>query len=145
MDTSRLDTPTITQRLMVDLRTARGYTIPIILELGYAAGDPYTVGISFHPDDRPVHWEFARDLLSDGLHEPSGDGDVHVWPCLDDRGRAILVVELCSPNGDALVEIRLGDAVDFVERMHALVAPGEESANLDVDAAVLAIYAAENA
>jgi hypothetical protein len=145
MDTSRLDTPTITQRLMVDLRTARGQTIPIILELVYAADDPYTVGISFHPDDRPVRWEFARDLLSDGLHEPSGDGDVHVWPCLDDHGRAILVLELCSPNGDALVEIRLGDAVDFVERMHALVAPGEESACLDIDAAVLAIYAAESA
>jgi len=145
MDTSRLDTPTITQRLMVDLRTAQGHTIPIILELGYAAGDPYTVGMSFHPDDRPVRWDFARELLSDGLHEPSGDGDVHVWPCLDDHGRAIVVVELCSPNGDALVEIRLGDAVDFVDRMHALVPAGDEPTCLDVDATILAIYAAERA
>jgi hypothetical protein len=145
MDTSRLDTPTITQRLMVDLRTAQGHTVPIILELGYAADDPYTVGVSFHPDDRPVRWEFARDLLSEGLHEPSGDGDVHVWPCLDDHGRAIVVVELCSPHGDALVEIRLGDAVGFVDRMHALVPMGEESSCLDTDAAILAIFASESA
>jgi Streptomyces sporulation and cell division protein, SsgA len=143
MDTSRLDAQTISQRLMVDLRTAECHTIPIILELGYSAADPYTVAISFHPDDRPVRWEFARDLLTDGLREPAGDGDVHAWPCLDDHGNAVVVVELCSPNGDALVEIRLGDAFEFVDRMHGLVAPGEESEHLDIDAAILAIYAAE--
>jgi hypothetical protein len=145
MDISRVGSPTISQRLMVDLRSVQGQAIPIILELGYAASDPYTVGISFHPDDRPVRWEFARDLLSEGLDEPSGDGDVHVWPCLDDNGRDIVVVELCSPNGDALVEIRLGDAVDFIDRMHAMVPVGEESPLVDVDAAVLAIFGAENA
>ena len=36
------------------------------------------------------------------------------------------------------------DAVEFVDRMHAAVPPGEESARLDTDATISAIYAAEN-
>jgi hypothetical protein len=144
MDTNRLDAQVITQRLVVSLRTPDGASIPLLVELGYAADDPYCVRLAFHPDDSPVRWDFARDLLSSGLLEPVGDGDVHVWSCLDDEGVAVLSVELCSPYGDALVEILLADAADFVDRMHAVVPPGEESARMDLDATIQAIYAAEN-
>jgi hypothetical protein len=144
MDTNRLDAQDIKQRLVVGLRTADGASIPLLVELSYTATDPYAVRLAFHPDDSPVRWDFARDLLSDGMLEPVGDGDVHVWSCLDHEGVAVLSVELCSPYGDAMVEILLPDAVEFVDRMHAVVRPGDESAHVDMDAIVSAIYAAEN-
>jgi hypothetical protein len=144
MDTNGLDTQTIAQRLVVALRTSTGEAAPVLVELGYSADDPYAVRLSFHPDDSPVCWDFGRDLLSGGLQEPTGDGDVHVWSCLDDDGVAVLVVELCSPYGDAMVEIQLQDAVEFVARMHSVVRPGEESERVDLDAAITAIFAAEN-
>ena len=56
-----------------------------------------------------MRWTFGRELLSDGLYEPSGDGDVHVWPCLDSDGRAVVIIELCSPDGEALVQARTSD------------------------------------
>jgi len=144
MDTNSLGAQTISQRLVVGLRTSEGSPVPVLVELGYTAQDPCAVRLSFHPDDSPVRWDFARDLLASGLHEPTGDGDVHVWSSLDDHGVAVLVVELCSPYGDAMVEILLADAVEFVDRMHAVVRPGEETDLLDLDGAIAAIFAAEN-
>ena len=38
-----------------------------------------------------VCWTFARELLLDGQYEPTGDGDVHVWPCLSPRGDAVVI------------------------------------------------------
>jgi hypothetical protein len=145
MDVTRLAGQTFTQAISVELRTVEDYTIPVPAELSYSTSDPYAVTVSFQLHDRSVPWTFGRDLLSLGLHEPAGEGDVHVFPCLSDDGLAVVTVELCSPHGDALVEIRTQDAADFVERSHALVPPGQEFAHLDVDAAISAIRTAENA
>jgi hypothetical protein len=92
-----------------------------------------------------VRWTFGRDLLIEGLYEPSGDGDVHVWPCLDSDGHAVVIIELCSPDGEALVQARTGDLSSFVDRMSKAVALGEESAHVDVDKTIEAIFAAEAA
>jgi hypothetical protein len=70
---------------------------------------------------------------------------VHVWPCLDSEGRAVVIIELCSPDGEALVQARTGDLSTFVERMNKAVETGDESAHLDVDATIAAILAAEAA
>jgi hypothetical protein len=139
MDVTRILAQTITQSLSVNLRSVEGWAVPVATELGYDSTDPYAVTVTFHTGSAPVAWTFARELLDNGLTEPVGDGDVHVWPCLDEDGVAILSVELCSPEGDALVEIRTSDAVAFVERMHAVVAPDDETAHLDVDALITAI------
>ena len=145
MDISRLDAQTVAQRLVVDLRTTEGDSLPVHVDVKYDPRDPYAVTCSFHLAGGPVLWTFGRDLLSEGLCEPTGDGDVHVWPCVNDQGYAVVSVELCSPHGDALVEVRFADAVDFVDRMHALVAPGDEHTNVDLDAAIRAILDAEQA
>ena len=145
MDTNGLDTQTIAQRLVVALRTSTGEAAPVLVELGYSADDPYAVRLSFHPDDSPVCWDFGRDLLSGGLQEPTGDGDVHVWPCLDSAGRSVVIIELCSPDGEALVQTRTDDLYSFVERMNAAVTPGTEALLIDIDSAITAILAAEAA
>ena len=75
-------------------------------ELYYDAADPYAVTLVLTGPTEPVVWVFGRDLLLDGLGEPTGDGDVHVWPSLDSYGRAVVLLELCPPSGAALVQLR---------------------------------------
>jgi hypothetical protein len=143
MDTSRL-AQTFTQSLTVQLRGTKGVSIPVESELAFDSRNPYALTISFHLNETVV-WTFGRELLAAGLTEPSGDGDVHVWPCLDDDGLAVLCVELCSPDGNALIELSTVDAADFVDRSEELVPLGSESDHLDVDAIIDAIRTAENA
>jgi hypothetical protein len=131
----------VTQRVTLELIDATGAATPIEAELRYDAGDPYAVTAVFMTVAGQVRWTFGRDLLLEGLHEPAGDGDVHVWPCLDAEGRAVVVVELCSPDGEALVQARTADLTGFADRTVQAVAPGTESALVDVDAAIAAILA----
>ena len=84
---------------------------------------------------------FARDLLAEGLYEPTGDGDVHVWPCLDARGRAVTIIELSSPDGEALMQARSDEVCEFLARTEALVPTGSEGGLMDVDGALARILA----
>ncbi len=108
-------------------------------ELYYDAADPYAVTLVLTGPTEPVVWVFGRDLLLDGLGEPTGDGDVHVWPSLDSYGRAVVLLELCPPSGAALVQLRSVQLARFVDRTVALVAPGSESDHVDVDAGIAAL------
>jgi hypothetical protein len=146
MDFSMNTAPlTVTQPVTLELIDPTGALTPIDAELHYDPSDPYAVTTVFLTGSSSVRWTFGRDLLVDGLYEPSGDGDVHVWPCLDGEGHAVVIIELCSPDGEALVQARTGDLTAFVERMSSAVVPGEESAHVDVDATIAMILAAEAA
>jgi hypothetical protein len=136
---------TVTQALTLELIGATGVVTPIAAELHYDPSDPYAVTTVFITGTNQVRWTFGRDLLREGLYEPTGDGDVHVWPCLDSAGRAVVIIELCSPDGEALVQVRTGDLHAFVDRMNATVTPGTEALLMDVDAAISSILAAEAA
>lgn len=135
----------VSQAVTLELIDSTGAATPIEAELQYDPRDPYAVTTVFMTGRSQVRWTFGRELLAAGLYEPSGDGDVHVWPCLDSHGRAVVIVELSSPDGEALIQARTGDLSAFVERMMAAVAPGAESAYLDLDAEIAAILAGETA
>ena len=146
MDFSMNTAPlTVTQEVTLDLIDPTGAVTTIEAELHYDPRDPYAVTTVFMTGASTVRWTFGRELLSDGLYEPSGDGDVHVWPCLDSDGHAVVIIELCSPDGEALVQAKTGDLSVFVEKMSKAVEPGAESAHVDVDATIAAIFAAEAA
>src|SRR3954466_11207294 len=135
--------PTVTQSLTLELIDPTGAVTPLEAELQYDPSDPYAVTTVFMTGASTVRWTFGRELLTEGLYEPTGDGDVHVWPCLDSQGRAVVIIELCSPDGEALVQAKTGDLTSFVERMNKAVEPGTESELTDVDAAITAILAAD--
>ena len=146
MDYSMNTAPAVvTQPVALELIDTAGTATPIEAELRYDPADPYAVTTVFKTGASQVRWTFGRELLTEGLYEPAGDGDVHVWPCLDSSGHAVVIIELCSPDGEALVQARTGDLQSFVERMNQAVARGSESGLVDVDAAIAAILAAENA
>ena len=135
----------IKQLITLELIDAAGGATPLDTELAYDPRDPFAVSATFNTIAGDVRWTFGRDLLIGGLYEPTGDGDVHVWPCLDNEGEPVVIIELCSPDGEALVQVRTTAITAFVERMTAAVAPGSEADYMDVDAAIAAIFAAEAA
>ena len=139
-------TPTLVSEVLVlELIDPSGVVAPLETELTYDPADPLAVSATFSTVAGRVRWTFGRDLLIGGLVEPVGDGDVHVWPCVDNDGNSVVIIELCSPDGEALVQGRTADIAAFVERMTRSVAAGAESALVDVDAAIAAILAAETA
>lgn len=145
MDTTRIAPVTFEQPVIADLCTIDGSTTQVLADLSFDSQDPCAVSIVFRAAPDPVRWTFSRDLVSSGVGEPTGDGDVHVWPWRDDSGLAVVMLELCSPDGDAMVQFQLHDVVSFVDRTYAAVPAGEESDHLDIDSVIAGIFRAENA
>lgn len=123
----------VTQPISMDAVDADGQTLTLDAELGYYPADPYAVTATFRTPGGDVVWTFARELLTGGLTAPAGEGDVHVWPCLDAHGRAVVVVELNSPDGELLVQAPTKDVLRFVNRTLTAVPAGSESDFIDVD------------
>ncbi len=135
----------ITRALTFELISADGSAVPLAAELRYDEHDPYAVSACFRSGETHVRWVFARDLLAVGTYDPSGDGDVHIYPSLDARGRAVTTIELSSPDGEAIIQARTDELCDFLARTEAMVATGAESAHVDVDTVLAQILAEENA
>ena len=54
---------------------------PVHAELRYRCDDPFAVQMRLSiPGSQLVTWTVGRDLLSTGLAQPSGLGDVHIYP-----------------------------------------------------------------
>ena len=111
--------------------SGHGHQIDAVL--GYHRPDPYAVTMTFLTADAPLTWTFGRDLLIRGMHEPFGDGDVHVSPSINESGRAVVLITLSSPDGSLLLEARSDHVGDFLDRTLTLVPSGTEAPHLDVD------------
>lgn len=108
-------------------------SIPVPARLVYRSDDPYAVHVIFHVGSHaPVHWTFARELLVDGVFRPAGQGDVRVWPSTC-RGRQVVCLSLCSPDGYALVQAPAMAVAAWLERTLRLVPPGAEREQTDVE------------
>lgn len=116
--------------------SAEGTPQVLIGDLRYRVSDPYAVSVDFRSGRGTVTWTFGRDLLAQGLHEPAGLGDVHVWPTVDDNGRAVVAIALHAPSGAVTVTAPRKIVASFVRRSTRVVAQGAESAHIDVDAVV---------
>lgn len=115
----------------------------IAATLIYQCDDPLAARMAFPAsatlDGLDVTWTFARDLLAAGLRMPSGEGDVHVWPC----GKRRTMIELSSPEGIALLQLDTEDVQDFLTRSYTAVPPGDELRHIDLDADLAALLADE--
>lgn len=123
----------VTQEITMRCVDGQGESVTLEAALGYDVRDPYAVTASFRTDFSEVVWTFARDLLLRGLTDPAGEGDVHVWPCLDSRGSSVVIIELSSPDGELLVQAPTPEVTRFVNRSLARVPVGTESEYIDVD------------
>jgi hypothetical protein len=119
--------------------TLNGCGTPVFSRWSYVAGDPYVVNLAFRTErGRWIEWAFARDLLVEGLEEPAGLGDVRVRPDLAFEDE-LLVIELESPDGYAIVEMRREDVERFADATREVVALGTESELIDMDAFIAQI------
>ncbi len=110
-------------------------------ELSFTATDPYAVTLQVATPTGPVRWTFSRDLLAEGIYEPSGDGDVQVWPCLSTEAEAVVIIELHAPSGDAMLQTPTRAVQAFVTDIYRAVPPGTESAHLRLDDLVAQLLA----
>lgn len=133
----------VRQEIAMDCVDACGNAHTLHAQLGYDIEDPYAVTLTFRVPGEDVVWTFGRELLASGLVEPMGDGDVHVWPEHDHNAGAMVMIELCSPDGHLLAAAPASEIHRFLLRSHALVQVGQEAAFLDVDRLITALLTPE--
>jgi hypothetical protein len=131
----------ITEQLRLEFVDTEGLSTPLDAEFEYDPADPFAVSILFTDEPAPVRWTFARELLIEGFFEPTGDGDVHVWPCLNTEGAAVVILELSSPSGEVLVQISSRELANFIHQMVAMVPQGTEESMIDLDAEIVQLLA----
>lgn len=134
--TQRRMSRVLAQPLTMHCVDFNGALRPIEASFGYDASDPYAVWITFHSATGDVRWALCRSLIAQGLTEPAGEGDIQLWPSIDDDGRAIVMFEFCSPDGELVAHARTSDLYRFLTRTSGAVAFGREHDHLDVDAMI---------
>ncbi|MGN9762529.1 SsgA family sporulation/cell division regulator [Streptomyces sp. SD31] len=130
----------IEQPARARLITGEERELPVPAKLRYASTDPLAVHMDFPGeaslDGHGATWTFARSLLEAGLRGPAGDGDVHIWPCGQER----TVVELHSPYGMALLQFDTSALNRFLLRTYAVVATGEEDLGAVVERGLSSLF-----
>ncbi len=102
------------------------------LDLVYRAADPLVVGLRRSDSNGDVVWEFARDLLADGLRGYTGLGDIRIWPGAASH-RAHIGVAMSSPHGRMAMWLPRVQVEKFLTRTFRLVPRGREDMGVAVD------------
>lgn len=137
---------TVSTELQLSLVVPGGSSMPVRAGLRYDVADPYAVAVAFHTGaegNDAVEWTFARQLLTDGVTGPVGEGDVQVWPTRDDAGTPTVCLALSSPSGKAMFELPVRELVEFLGQTYAAVPTGSESEHVDVDVELALLLWAE--
>lgn len=127
---------TVSAELGFLLVVPRQASVPVTAGLFYTGDDPYAVRVAFHAGtDEAVEWIFARDLLTAGLTEPAGAGDVRTWPTpSSDGGEPVLNIALSSPFGQAHFEAPATAMAEFLRRTYDAIPAGREGEFFDIGA-----------
>jgi Streptomyces sporulation and cell division protein, SsgA len=123
----------VTESIALEFVNTQGEPTSLEADLVFDPADPYAITMNFRSGEHEVLWTFGRELIVQGRYEPTGDGDVHVWPCLSSEGKAVVIIELCSPQGEVLVQTATRNVDHFVTAMLTSVPEGQESAFVDFD------------
>ena len=118
--------PALARLLSLELIDGEGASELVQAGLRYDSSDPIAVALVFHDGSSPIIWTFARELLSEGLRAASGDGIVQMSAQLERSGPSILLIELATNDGTALLPANPADIEAFLALSHDLVAPGDE-------------------
>ena len=124
--------PRLFQEVDLQCLDARGRSVALPALLSYDPADPWAVEITFGWPSGTVRWLVGRDLLLQGMTDPAGEGDVLLWPSIDDCGRAAVVLELSSPHGRLVTQVPTSELGAFLARTLAAVPQGQEEIDLDL-------------
>lgn len=130
---------TVSRELTVQLVTDGQASVSLPAVMHYNLSDPFAVHATFRTGQGDgVSWVFARELLTTGIQHPTGEGDVRVWPSWN-AGAEVTFIALTSPDGEALLQARTRDLVEFLGCSYSLCAQGQELGHLDLDRAIAAL------
>ncbi|CAI9407760.1 SsgA family sporulation/cell division regulator [Nocardioides sp. T2.26MG-1] len=129
--TQQPQTRVLSQDLTLQCLDASGRSVDLPSTFEYDAADPWAVWITFRSPRDQVRWAVGRDLLLQGLTDPAGEGDIQLWPSIDENGRAAVVMELHSPDGRLVTQLHTHELYRFLTRTLAMVPVGAESIDLD--------------
>jgi hypothetical protein len=132
-------TPVLSHDITLACVDPWGRNVDVPTTLGYRKQDPYAVTLTFHSSAGDVEWIVARTLLLQGLATPAGEGDVKVYPSIDDEGSAVAVLDFSSPDGRLVAQANTHELQAFLARTFAAVPVGTESEHLDVDALIVGL------
>ena len=135
----------VSTELELRLVVPGGPSLPVLAGLRYSADDPWAVRVTFQTggeEDGSVEWMFARQLLTEGVRETVGEGDVRVWPSVTD-GERVVNLAMASPSGSALFEIDRDALVEFLQQTYLAVPTGSEEDVVDLDAELALLLAGE--
>jgi hypothetical protein len=128
--------PALTQDLSLTCVDPWGRNVEVPATLGYREDDPYAVTVTFHAHAGDVEWILSRTLLLQGLAAPCGEGDIRVYPSIDDTARAVAILDFCSPDGRLVAQVDTHALQTFLARTFAVVPVGSEQQHLDLDGLV---------
>ncbi|MEX0429124.1 SsgA family sporulation/cell division regulator [Nocardioides sp. DS6] len=131
--------PALTHDITLSCVDPWGRTVDVPTTLGYRQEDPYAVSLTFHSHTGDVEWVVSRTLLLQGLAAPAGEGDVKVYPSIDERARAVTILDFSSPDGRLVAEASSREIQGFLAKTFAAVPVGTESRHLDLDGLVAAL------
>jgi hypothetical protein len=125
----------VTTELELRLVVPGGPSLPVLAGLRYQADDPWAVRVTFQTggEDGTVEWMLARQLLTEGIRQTVGEGDVRVWPAASDS-EPVVNLAMTSPSGAALFEIDRDALVEFLQQTYLAVPTGSEEDLVDLDA-----------
>lgn len=120
--------PLKTKELVGRLTYADGRGVRATVQFEYdGEDDPYRVGMFITTTDDHTTWEFARDLLDEGVQGPAGLGDVRIWP--QPIGGRIFIRIGCKVRGvedSATLELSLRPVEEFLTKTYARCPRGSE-------------------
>ena len=119
-----------------------GRSVDVPTTLTYRVEDPYAVSFVFHSSTDDVEWVVSRTLLHQGLAGPCGDGDVRVYPSVDEDAGAVTILDFCSPDGRLVAQTDSLTLQAFLTRTFQLVPAGTENERLDMDGLIAALLGA---
>ncbi len=128
--------PAPTQEITLSCVDPWGRTVDVPTTMSYRAEDPYAVSLVFHSGSADVEWIVSRTLLLQGLSSPSGQGDVKVYPSIDEDARAVAILDFSSPDGRLVAQADSRTIQGFLARTFSVVPVGRESEFLDLDGLV---------
>lgn len=123
----------LAQDLFLRCIDPRGVFRDVTASFAFDPSDPYAVWVTIPWLDGHLEWAVCRSLVSRGLTDPVGEGDVQLWPSTNEAGSGIVVMDLWHGNDHVVAEVSTRELYRFLTRTLASVPFGSERLHLDVD------------
>ena len=122
----------VDQRVYTRMLLVSEFSIPPVqAELHYRLSDPFAIQLRMALGAfDAVSWTFSRELLIAGLSQPSGLGDVRIYP----GGDGVLIELRATAQPPAVLLADRPDIEEFLRRSLAVVPIGSEVESYDIDA-----------